>query len=72
MERAAVRQIDGRTMIFENTTRLSFDIAFSATGIRPTQVFRDSGFQVDEDGGMQVNECLQSVHYPRIFGEATV
>jgi NADH dehydrogenase FAD-containing subunit len=68
MERAAVKQIEGRTMIFENTTRLAFDMAFSATGIRPTQVFRDSGFPVEEEGGMPVNEYLQSIHYPRIFG----
>ena len=45
-----------------------FDFAFNAAGIRPSPVFRDSGLMVSGDGGLMVNEYLQSEDDPAIFG----
>jgi NADH dehydrogenase FAD-containing subunit len=45
-----------------------FDIIFVAIGVRPSQVFSDSGIVTGDDGGMLVNRFLQSPAYPNIFG----
>ncbi|MFV0435764.1 MAG: NAD(P)/FAD-dependent oxidoreductase [Desulfopila sp.] len=49
----------------ENT---SFDILFLATGLTPSRVFADSAIATGTDGGMLVNQFLQSTQYPEIFG----
>lgn len=51
---------DGRT--------LNFDMAFIAAGVEPSQIFRDSGLPTGEDGGLLVNDRLQSIAYPELFG----
>ena len=45
-----------------------YDIAILATGIRPHGLFRDSGLPTSEDGGLLVNEYLQSVDHGGLFG----
>jgi NADH dehydrogenase FAD-containing subunit len=47
---------------------LPYDVAFVATGVRPVPLFRNSGMLVGDDGGLVVNEFLQSPAYPEIFG----
>lgn len=44
------------------------DLTVLATGIAPSSVFRDSGIPTGPDGGLRVNETLQSGAYPEIFG----
>jgi NADH dehydrogenase FAD-containing subunit len=44
------------------------DIVFMAVGIKPSPLFTASGVPTDEDGGLLVNEYLQSVEYPGMFG----
>lgn len=48
--------------------RLSADLVLLATGIAPPSLFRDSGLSTGVDGGLLVNEYLQSVDVPEIFG----
>ncbi len=47
---------------------LPFDFLFLALGVKPPNLFKDSGLPTGPDGGLLVNEFLQSVAYPEIFG----
>ena len=51
---------DGRT--------LAYDQAFIAAGVMPSPIFGDSNLPVGEDGGLLVNDRLQSIAYPELFG----
>ena len=44
------------------------DMAFIASGIRPSPVFRLSNLPTDKQGSLLVNPNLQSVAHPEIFG----
>ncbi len=44
------------------------DVVMVAVGTRPSPMFADSGLPTGEGGGLLVNEYLQSVEYPEIFG----
>ncbi|MEJ2070148.1 MAG: FAD-dependent oxidoreductase [Syntrophobacterales bacterium] len=47
---------------------LPFDFLFLALGVQPPRLFQDSGLPTGHDGGLLVNEFLQSVAHPEIFG----
>jgi NADH dehydrogenase FAD-containing subunit len=47
---------------------LPFDFLFLALGVKPPRLFQDSGLPTGPDGGLVVNEFLQSVASPEIFG----
>ncbi len=47
---------------------LPFDFLFLALGVKPPRLFQDSGLPTGPDGGLLVNEFLQSEAYPEIFG----
>lgn len=68
MEHVKVRELYDGEAVLHDGSRLAFDFAFNAAGIRPSPVFRNSGLPVAADGGLLVNACLQSVEYPNIFG----
>lgn len=44
------------------------DLVFVATGVRPSRIFAESGLPMGPTGGLLVNERLQCVEYPEIFG----
>jgi NADH dehydrogenase FAD-containing subunit len=44
------------------------DLVFVATGVKPSRLFADSGLPTGQTGGLLVNERLQSVAHPEIFG----
>jgi len=44
------------------------DFLFLAVGVKPSPIFRDSGLPTGADGGLLVNDYLQSVAFPEIFG----
>jgi NADH dehydrogenase FAD-containing subunit len=52
----------------ENGSEFPFDLAILALGIRPSGLFEESGLATGDDGGLLVNDYLQSVTYPEIFG----
>jgi NADH dehydrogenase FAD-containing subunit len=60
VEAGKVRLTDGR--------ELPFDFLFLALGVKPPNLFQDSGLPTGPDGGLLVNEFLQSVAHPDIFG----
>lgn len=49
-------------------TRIEFDLFILAVGIKPPSIFRESGLRTGPDDGLWINEYLQSVTDPRIFG----
>lgn len=55
-------------IILEDGREHPFDIALVATGVRPSPLFARSGLPVGDNGGMLVNQFLQSTAYPEIFG----
>jgi NADH dehydrogenase FAD-containing subunit len=63
----AVRVAAGRAELSDDGP-LSFDLAFVAVGVAPSSLFEDSGLPVGEDGGLLVNDRLQSVAWPQLFG----
>jgi NADH dehydrogenase FAD-containing subunit len=68
LEAGHVRRVDQERIILENGREYPADITFAAVGVKPSQIFARSGLAIGPDGGLQVNEYLQSTSYPNIFG----
>ncbi len=49
-------------------TDAPYDVAFLASGIRPPEIFRESGLPVTEDGSLMVDKDLRCVGSPTLFG----
>lgn len=58
---------EGRATLNDGCS-LNYDMAFIAAGVEPSPIFRDSGLPVGEDGGLLVNEHLQSTAHSELFG----
>ena len=58
---------DGQAALNDGQSLL-YDMAFVAAGVKPSPIFLDSGLPTGEDGGLLVNEYLQSTVYPELFG----
>ncbi len=67
-ESGYVDRIINGTIIMKNGSSHSPDIIFLATGVKPSSLFADSGISTGPDGGMLVNEFLQSSDFDNIFG----
>ena len=68
LEGARVDSFDGRCATLTDGRSIPFDFALVAVGVRPPALFRESGIPIGEDGGMSVNEYLQSTAFPQLFG----
>lgn len=68
LEGARLSEIAGGEAALADGRRLPADMLFLATGVRPSALFRESGIPTGPDGGMLVNDYLQSVAHPEIFG----
>ena len=60
MREGIISMVDGK--------QIPFDLAILATGTKPPDFFARSGIPTGDDGGMLVNESLQSVEHPELFG----
>lgn len=67
-ETGYVKAVEPGKIISASGRTESTDFIFMALGVKPSRIFVDSGLPVGEDGGLLVNEYLQSVEYPEIFG----
>jgi NADH dehydrogenase FAD-containing subunit len=67
-EGVRVGRIDSGSAFLEDGREYPFDFLFLAWGIRPSALFEESGLPVGTDGGLLVNNYLQSVASPEIFG----
>ena len=76
LERRGVRIISGirapsvaeKTVQLEDGSSLPYDLTFIASGVKPNPLFLNSPVSTDDDGGLLVNDHLQSIDYPEIFG----
>ncbi len=68
VENSHVEKLEqGRALLTDGRT-IHWDCCFIALGIKPSPLFKKSGITTGSDGGLLVNEFLQSVNYPEIFG----
>lgn len=68
LEGSYVKSVKSGEVHLENGQRHAQDVIFLALGVRPSPVFRASGLKVSEDGGLLVDQHLQSLSHPDIFG----
>lgn len=68
LERAHLAEIQAGRAKLTDGQELPFDFLFLALGVKPPPLFQDSGLPTGPEGGLVVNEFLQSVAYPEIFG----
>ncbi len=67
-EGVRVGRIVSGSAFLEDGREYPFDFLFLAWGIRPPALFEESALPVGKDGGLLVNNYLQSVGFPEIFG----
>jgi NADH dehydrogenase FAD-containing subunit len=68
VEGTIVSRFDQGCAHLEDGRDYPYDLALLAWGIRPSDLFSRSGLPVGKDGGLLVNEYLQSVEHTEIFG----
>lgn len=68
LERQTVRKVEASRIALEGGEPVTFDLAVNAAGIVPSSVFRRSGLPVSSDGGLRVNQYLQCISDPAVFG----
>jgi NADH dehydrogenase FAD-containing subunit len=68
IEGVHLREVQGSLAVLRDGQMLPFDLIFLALGVRPAKLFRDAGLPTGPDGGLLVNEYLQAVQFPEIFG----
>jgi NADH dehydrogenase FAD-containing subunit len=68
VEAGYVQHIEPGHILLENGQDYRADIIFAAVGVKPSQIFARSGLPVGPDGGLRVNDYLQSSRYQNIFG----
>jgi NADH dehydrogenase FAD-containing subunit len=68
LERSNVTAVLNHQIILSNGLSLQCDMVFWAVGTISSPIFKDSGLPTGPDGGLLVNEYLQSILFPNIFG----
>jgi NADH dehydrogenase FAD-containing subunit len=61
-------EVQTSVALLKDGRMLPFDMIFLALGVRPSPLFANSGLPTGPDGGLLVNEYLQSTAYAKIFG----
>ncbi len=68
LEGAHLKEIHQGKALLSDGGELPCAFLFLALGVRPPGLFQDSGLPTGPDGGLLVNEFLQSVAHPEMFG----
>ncbi|MGB6064634.1 MAG: FAD-dependent oxidoreductase [Desulfomonilaceae bacterium] len=68
VEGVQVSRFSAGEAVLADGRRIPYDVAFAALGVKPSGIFTESGLPSGDDGGLLVNEHLQSVAHPEIFG----
>ena len=68
IEGAHLTEVEAGKVSLTDGRKLAFDFLFLALGVKPPRLFQDSGLPTGPDGGLLVNEFLQSVAHPDMFG----
>jgi len=68
MENARVQQVTRSQITLDSKKQYETDFTFMAAGVTPSGIFEKSHLPVGPDKGLLVNQYLQSVADPKIFG----
>jgi NADH dehydrogenase FAD-containing subunit len=68
LDNGYVKSIKTGQITLESGKSYNPDFIFLALGVKPSSIFSESGLPTGPDGGLLVNEYLQSTAYPEIFG----
>lgn len=68
IEGVGARSIGEGVVRLDTGEHLETDMVFVAVGVAPSSLFADSGLPTGADGGLLVNDCLQCVLHPELFG----
>jgi len=68
IEGSRMSAIRDKTVALADGSEIESDIIFMAVGVKPSPLFNASGLATGPEGGMLVNQYLQSVSHPEIFG----
>lgn len=63
-----VRRLESGRLHLAGGDVMECDVALFATGVRPPPLLAESGLATAEDGALLVNDHLQSVSHPEVFG----
>lgn len=63
-----VKKIKTGEIILESGESYDTDVIFLAVGVKPSPIFKVSNLPIGLDGGLLVNQFLQSTAYANIFG----
>ncbi|RJP14328.1 MAG: pyridine nucleotide-disulfide oxidoreductase [Candidatus Abyssobacteria bacterium SURF_5] len=63
-----VRRLEREEAHLDTGEVMKHDVVFLAIGIKPSDLFRQSGLETGPDGGLMVNRFLQSTRYSNMFG----
>jgi len=67
-EKSNITKIEADRITLESGQSYRLDLIFLALGVKPSPIFTDSGLPTGPDGGLLVNQFLQSTQYPEMFG----
>jgi NADH dehydrogenase FAD-containing subunit len=67
-EKSNITRIETGHIVLESGETYTVDLIFLALGVKPSPIFSDSGLPTGPDGGLLVNQFLQSTRYPDMFG----
>lgn len=68
LENARVQSVTETQITLESGQQFGTNFTFMAAGVIPSPIFENSGLAVGPDKGLRVNQYLQSVEDPKIFG----
>ena len=63
-----VQSVQSGMVTLDSAETQPLDVIFLAIGIEPNPIFKNSGLATGPDGGLRVNEFLQSVEHAEMFG----
>jgi NADH dehydrogenase FAD-containing subunit len=63
-----VQSIQSGMVTLDSAETQPLDFIFLAIGVEPSPIFKNSGLATGPDGGLRVNEFLQSVEHAEMFG----
>jgi NADH dehydrogenase FAD-containing subunit len=63
-----VKSVGSGTVTLASGKTQALDFIFLAMGVEPNPIFKNSALATGPDGGLRVNEFLQSVDHPEMFG----
>ena len=68
LETGYVKEVKADEIMLKSGKTFPADFIFMALGVKPSTIFQESGLPIGPDKGLLVNNYLQSVKYPEIFG----